>query len=82
MLRQEICVSLVDLRTINRTVTMKRILCLMTTLACSFSVLASNDATGSQNQTNRNKTTKNPSRSADAPKSGNRHVYKIVNGID
>ena len=95
-----------DLRTINRTVTIKHILCLLTTLACSFSVLAqnpgetlqqretsdflprtrtalaSNDATGTQSQTSQKKPTRNLTRAAEAPKNGDRHVYKTVGGID
>ncbi len=95
-----------DLRIINKTVTMKHILCLLTTLACSFSVLAqnpgeslqqretsdflprtrtvlaSNDATGTQSQTGQKKPTKNLARAAEAPKNGDRHVYKTVGGID
>ncbi len=84
---------------------MKRILCLLTTLACSLPALAqnpggilqqkaasdffpgnhtalvSNDAAASQNQTDQNKPTKKVTQAAEAPESGDRYVYKTVDGI-
>ena len=57
---------------------MKRILCLLTTLACSLPALASNDAAASQNQTDQNKPTKKLTRPAEAPKRGDRHVLGLL----
>ena len=61
---------------------MKRILCLLTTFACSLPVLVSNDAAASQNQTDQNKPTKKVTQAAEAPESGDRYVYKTIDGID